>query len=383
MMRSAMRRVMGRRSTGVALALGFLVLCLAGCGGGNGFNPTTTVRQTPTPQVVSAIVVQPLVPLNTPGGRAIAMEAPGLVERLMAFLMPPVYAQPQVTVLTLPGFVCSAIGPQGSVVATATVDEHGNASFSSLPAGNYLFRTTSAQYPNTVALVLVAITASANQQTVVSDATATAVALIALSASNGNINGLDIAAFNGQAGTASFQAVTSSVNLALSSGASFVNTSTNTITDPTITAQVTTANSTLLTVVGRYPAPSQTSIPRTNVPIYVTFSQAMDTSTLPPTNTAWSVQHTSVSTGQVVTITNSNYSIYGSWSYSDSTRTVFGVSVPAHSLVFSFTQTMAAGSAENFLWQFSSLPRSANGTVLTASASVSPAWNYLTFYTGN
>jgi len=306
---------------------------------------------------------------------------PGLLDRMLSCVVSTAYAQTLLN--TLPGFTVTVYDGYGHVVATGVTDPTGTVVFPALPPGNYGFVVSNPSYPNTVLLLLATLT---NQSVILTaNANSTAAAVVALSeVPNGNFSGMDVDTYNSLAtGNADYQAVAASIANSLASGSDFFDPSQRTITDPQLEAEVQTAANSALTVIQRYPAPYQTGIATTNVPVYVTFSKAMNTATMPPAYTNWQVIHYSQRSGQTVTIDNSNFPAFGSWSYTGETpnTVIGGINVPAHSLVFTYTGTMASNAQEDFQWKFGTMPNAADGMLLTSSTTQPGQVNNLTFYT--
>lgn len=252
----------------------------------------------------------------------------------------------------------------------------------SLVPGTYLVKVSK----GSVFIEAVINVSSSSSQSFVIDATATAVATLILAQSGSTgFSGVDVGAYYAQGGgsNATFTSLVAGITNAITQGLSYLDATTGLLSDTTLSAQGSAIDSALFTVLFRYPTAYQTDVHR-NGPIAVAFNKSVQASCMPPTYTAWSVSHVSVTTGQTITIDNTNYTQYGTWSYSDSPQTVNGVALPAHCLNFVLnSQSMVANSKEVFTWTFNALPVAQNSTPLTLVDGGAHIVNNLTFYTGS
>lgn len=368
---------------------------LAGCGGGGGgstgfgtgSSSSSSGGGSTTGPSSSNIIVQPRADAGTPGASPVAAAPSTLFEQVCSLVASTVHAA-GATLYTLPGFTVTAFNSAGVQVASVLVDSSGNAVFTTLAPGNYVFRVSSPTYPNTVLSTVLTLPEGQSVTGQVSAQT-TAATICALAASGGNIAGLDTNVFttllNG--GSPQVTAVYNQVAADLTNGRPMGNfsgpVSSWQLTDAALQTAAQQASDSVFMVTARFPYPNQTGVARSNLPLYVAFNRAADPATLAPTYTNWEVRHNTVSTGQLVVINDGNYTAYGNWSYSDSARTVAGYPVPAHALVFTYTGSMAANAKENFQWSFGTLPKAATGTALTSTEAQGGMWNDLTFYTGS
>lgn len=389
-----------RLSTSLAMVGLLLALTvLSGCGSGaqnSNFSGTstqtasssTTTTTTPAPAATplpASVNIQPQVPAGTPGAASLAPH--GIMASVMGWFITPVYAaDPRANILTLPGATVNAINGQGSVVATATTNSSGIATFNNLPPGTYTF-TVSKNIPGggVVQLSLVTdITPNSTQTLPVTTAT-TAIAEMILAAGNGQTAGVDLGAFNGlsNSGNAQFQTLQNEINNAVASGTPIFDPGSGVPTNSQISQSSTAAANQIFTVVFRYPAPNQTGVHRLG-PIAVCFNKAVNQAGIPPTYQNWQVTHTTVSTGVSLTITPSNFTQFGNWNYSDTQVTVNGVTLPAHCLYFTLSSTMSAFAQEVYIWQFAQTPTATDGSTLTLTGADQPGQlNNLTFFTGS
>lgn len=375
------------------VALGLSAFLAVGCSGGDsggfsgtsgggsgGNNNNNSGGSTPAAPALARVSVKGIAPAGTPGATTVAFrDFRGPVEMLLSLVSSPAFAASGDVVLS--GFTVTAYGPTGAVAGTAVADANGDVTFANLPPGNYRYVFTNPTYPNTQLQILVPV-AAGSSPTVTANNSTTAAALIAILDAGGpnNLGGIDAAVYNSQATTnPAFLSVANSISTSLVNNTPFA-TASGTITDPALATAASTAANSILTVIGQYPTQNQQNVPRVQTPIFVTFSDAMDVATIPPNYTGWQVQHTSPSTGVSVTVTPANLSAYGTWSYSNSARTVSGINVPAHSLLFTHSQTLAASAQEQFTWQFNALPKSSSGVTVTTSAQAGTA-NSWVFYT--
>lgn len=339
--------------------------------GGGGVTTTTgtvsTSGNVELPAKASAAVTG-VVPAGTPGASVATAYAPrGLVEFALSLISSPAQAAAGDNVLA--NFTVTAYNNKGVAVATATSDSTGKGNFANLEPGTYRFVFTSTAFPNTTIQTLVPLASGASGGGV-ADPSTTAATLVALAAAGGgDLSGIDVSAFFQEVlSNPDFQAVANSITAALQSGQPFVNADGS--PSASLQAQVTAAENSVLVVTKRAPAEEEQGVARSNTAFYLTFSQPMDASTVPPAYNGWQVTHTSPSTGVTETATPENINAYGAWTYSDNARTLSnGVQVPANTLAFVTNKTMAAGKKEVFNWTFNALPKSKSGATLTTSAS--------------
>ena len=368
-----------------------LTVTFTGCGGGGGDsvafggNPAGSggggtggsgLVTSPDPANVN---LQITFPAGTPGV-ALTPQAVPTVARFLRFFTSPAVAQGNTVTVRV-------FNATGTLVTTSVGTRLGPNQYSfvvnGLAPGNYLFEAT-VDGSNGGTLLLVS-ELSEGQNTETMDVASTAGALAALQdAPNGDLSGLDAQAYNNLAeNDASYNALKTAIQSALVNDTAWINPTTRTVTNPTIQQETQAAAAANVTIVKSFPANGATGIPTSNFPIFVTFSQPMNPNTLPPIYTDWSVETTVPSSGAPVTITPANVSAYGTWSYSDSARTVAGVQVPANSLVFLFTGgTLNANSEQVFRFRFGELPRSTQGVTVTTVNS-SGVFNTRTFFTGS
>ena len=383
-------RLEPRRLAVLILSL-LLIVTFSGCGGGGGDSVTfggnpggsggggnggSGLVTSPDPASVS---LQITFPNGTPGVALQPQSVPTVARFLRLFTSPALAQGNTVTV--------RVFNAAGNLVTTSVGTRLGPNQYSfvvsGLAPGNYLFEAT-VNGSNGGTLLLVS-ELSEGQNTETMDIASTAGALAALEdAPNGDLSGLDAQAYNNLAeNDPSFTALKTAIQNALVSDTAWINTSTRTVTSPTIQQETQAAAAANVTIVRSYPANGATGIPTSNFPIFVTFSQPMNPNTLPPLYTDWSVETTVPSSGAPVTITPANVSAYGTWSYSNSARSLAGVQIPANSLVFLFTGgSLNPNSEQVFRFRFGALPQSSQGATVT-TVTTSGVFNTRTFFTVN
>jgi hypothetical protein len=332
-------------TTALALVSLFILLVIPGCGGGGGGGGAagggggsgdSGGNPGPTP---GAIAFSTSVPQGTDG--SIPLIGTGSY--------------------VLPNFTVSILTPPGTIVTGAT-DGNGNYTLASTPPGNYLVTVYNTAYPSSILAGLVSVLPGRSAKvTLTLDTTTTAAALVALryvQADNGRIAGMEIAVPNriAAAGTnAKYAAVITRLNQYLPNHTVFFDVQNLTVTDTALLADVNAAKESITMVVDSSPYFYQTGV--TNpVTTHCVFNHALQPSSMPPSNSSYTVTRYNANTGQTVTINGTNYSVYGHWNPDANNKDIS----------FTLDRSLGdqTGKQESIDWSYSQMPVPADGTTL-------------------
>lgn len=376
------------------LSVGLLAFFLTGCGGGGGgstgFAPVPVVTATGTTPsnsttpgpAVGNVIVSAKAPTNVVARGA----ERDWLGALLSLFSPPAQAQ-GVALTALPSATVVVLSSIGAFVTTGVTDITGAAVFSGLTPGTYTFivsKTTSAGF---VQLAAVGVVTSGSTLNLNINPTTTALTYVIRSQStNGDITGTDTGAFDSltNGSNTDFNQLLNNITTQIQTGQGLFDTNNGGLLNSALATQANATGQTLFLVVFRYPAPNQVGVKRSG-PMVVAFNKPVKQAQIPPTYTDWTVTHQRVTTGQTITINNSNFTQYGTWSYSDSPQTINGVAIPPHALAFTLgAQQMSANAREVFQWRFGAVPQATDNTFLTlAPGESSGTFLDLVFYTGN